>query len=91
MTRRGVAGATAGTVYGLVDPRDKQIRYVGATMQTLPARLKGHLSHPATRVWEWLEGLREDGLIPEIIPLRESVPAAELLVDGDCRDRPDRQ
>jgi hypothetical protein len=34
--------ATTGTVYGLIDPRDKQTRYVGQTVQSLATRLGGH-------------------------------------------------
>ena len=35
---------STGTVYVLTDPRDRMIRYVGATTSTLAQRLSGHCS-----------------------------------------------
>ncbi len=32
------------TIYGLVDPRDGRVYYVGRTIHSLEARLRGHLS-----------------------------------------------
>jgi hypothetical protein len=68
-----------GTVYALVDPRDDEIRYIGQTTRTLPQRLKGHLSRPAWRVEKWIAELRTADLGPQIVALRENVPAGELL------------
>ena len=69
-----------GTVYGLRDPRDSTTRYVGETTRTLPTRLSGHLSGGhSLRVRAWIKELRNAGLKPEIYPIREGVPARELL------------
>lgn len=68
-----------GTIYGLVDPRDGQTRYVGQTKRTLPARLRGHYSKPTSpRVKLWLDELLAAGLKPHPVPIREGIPAAEL-------------
>jgi hypothetical protein len=72
------AEATHGTVYGLVDPRNNQVRYVGQTKKTLDQRLKGHYGTASRRVRAWLEELREAGLKPLTTPLREGVPADHL-------------
>lgn len=67
-----------GTIYGLVDPRDETIRYVGQTVKPIEARLAGHLAAPAPRVKAWIEELAVDGSLPRIVAIRETVPAAEL-------------
>lgn len=72
------AEATHGIVYGLVDPRTNQVRYVGQTKQTLDQRLKGHYGKASRRVRAWLEELKEAGLKPLTVPLREGVPADDL-------------
>lgn len=41
--------AMTGTVYGLVDPRPDQIRYVGETVQPLAVRLSGHYKRAQPR------------------------------------------
>jgi hypothetical protein len=74
-----VTAPKAGTVYALVDPRDNCARYVGATTQTLKARLRGHLRGPtARRVKAWIDGLAADGVTPRIEALHEDVPEANL-------------
>lgn len=68
-----------GTVYALTDPRDGKPRYVGQTKTTLAVRLKRHLGKTAPRVAAWIAELRESGLSPLIVALRENVPVADLL------------
>lgn len=69
-------------IYGLIDPRDGRIRYVGKTHQTLQARLCKHISernHPDKKGYHksaWIRCLVAIGLKPEIILL-------EKVVDGD--------
>jgi hypothetical protein len=68
-----------GTVYVLKDPRDLQVRYVGATTVSLAARLEGHLSRPSSEpLREWIADLKTAGLVPIIEPLRKRVPVASL-------------
>ena len=60
-------------IYGLIDPRDGQLRYIGATRNSLKARLSVHLSSAkgggkSPRV-RWLQGLMRDGLRPEIFTI----------------------
>ncbi|MFD6911754.1 hypothetical protein [Streptomyces virginiae] len=69
---------TTGNIYALVDPRVFEVRYVGQTIKALDERLSGHLMTPAPRVREWIASLAVDGVIPEIIPLREGVPLVDL-------------
>jgi hypothetical protein len=79
MTRSGAIAVTTGTVYGLIDPRDKVIRYVGKTTQPLTQRLTGHYSGAAAqRVRTWVAELRAAGLKPLISPIRENVPVPDL-------------
>lgn len=70
--------ATTGTIYGLVDPRTGEVRYVGQTTKPIEARLAGHLAAPAPLVRAWIETLAVDGCVPQIMPLREEVSAAHL-------------
>ncbi|GCD40381.1 hypothetical protein GKJPGBOP_08238 [Streptomyces paromomycinus] len=67
-----------GTIYGLVDPRTDEVKYVGKTTKPITARLADHLAAPAPAVRVWIEELAIDGRRPEIVPLREDVPAPQL-------------
>ncbi|WP_405425553.1 hypothetical protein [Streptomyces erythrochromogenes] len=79
MTDMQTVQATAtGAVYALVDPRVYEVRYVGQTGKPLAERLAGHLVDPAPRVREWIASLTVDGVTPDIIPLVEGVPLADL-------------
>jgi hypothetical protein len=66
-----------GTVYGLVDPRDGKVKYIGQTKQRPAVRIRGKY---APRVLAWLAELRTADLAPRIIVVREDVPADDLLV-----------
>jgi hypothetical protein len=56
-------------IYGLVDPRDGQIKYIGKT-NNLEKRLKAHLHENGnTLKLNWLKHLKNLGLKPEIIEL----------------------
>lgn len=53
-------------IYALIDPRNKQVRYIGQTIQKLPRRVQGHLyrnDHNPHKV-AWLNQLRSLGLKP---------------------------
>lgn len=59
-------------VYGLADPRDGVVRYVGATRQILKRRLAQHVkttrSDPRSL---WIRGLLSEGVTPVIVVLGE--------------------
>jgi len=57
-------------IYGLADPRDHVVRYVGETSRTLAQRLSEHEFKPSNKnVSEWLKSLRAQGVSPEAIVL----------------------
>jgi hypothetical protein len=57
-------------IYGLADPRDHAIRYVGKTGLELGARLDWHIKEPTNRgMAEWLGSLWLCGIRPEIAVL----------------------
>jgi len=54
-------------IYGLSDPRDGRVRYVGKTTQTLEARMAWALSNavePKSAKDAWILGLRSIGMAP---------------------------
>lgn len=59
-------------IYGLVDPRTNQIRYIGKTNQPLNSRLSAHLRDMSSchRV-HWLNELATLGLRPAIVVLEQ--------------------
>lgn len=66
------------TVYGLRDPRDGSVFYVGATGGSLRGRLSRHRSTarfygPVTALWRRVMGVVDSGRRPEIFPI-EFVP-----------------
>lgn len=69
------------SIYGLIDPRTKQVFYVGKTVQPLKHRLQQHIfpartnrkHHARAR---WIRSLLGDGVKPEIT-LLETVPENE--------------
>jgi hypothetical protein len=72
------------TIYGLVDPRDSRIRYVGKTSVTLNTRLRAHLNDVRRgRVYiprhKWLSELLAAGLVPSIVEL-------ECVLDGSWQE-----
>jgi hypothetical protein len=73
-----VTDASTGTIYALIDPRTEAVRYVGQTTKPIEVRLAGHLAAPAPLVKGWIEELAVEGRRPEITPIREQVPTAEL-------------
>lgn len=53
------------TVYALVDPRDRRIRYVGLTCN--PAkRLRAHCLYGTTSLQGWVDDLKSGGALPEM-------------------------
>lgn len=61
-------------IYGLVDPRDKSIRYVGRTVD-LEYRLSQHITDRIiTKKTKWISDLKNSGYSPEIVLLATCLP-----------------
>lgn len=80
ISQEGMRQLRIGTVYALVDPRNRQFRYVGYTSASLERRLREHLQIARMRrgtvsyhVVNWLNSLADMGLKPEIVPLETFV------------------
>ncbi len=61
-------------IYGLIDPRDGQLRYIGQTScgKKRFCKLIGkHALAPRTYKNSWIKGLRNNGLLPEILIIEE--------------------
>lgn len=61
-------------IYALIDPRDRQVRYVGFTTTTIQKRLARHLTDTIRKpyyVSKWLSQLLARGLIPDTLQLEE--------------------
>lgn len=71
--------AATGTLYALNDPRNGVTRYIGQTTKPLTIRLAGHIASPATKVAPWIEELKNAGLKPVIVALRQQLPVDGLL------------
>jgi hypothetical protein len=57
-------------IYALVDPRSKEIRYIGKTEKRIAQRLAEHIERPVNAsVSEWIAGLRDAGMVPRIEPI----------------------
>jgi len=68
-------------IYGLIDPRTNEIRYIGYTPDP-NKRLKGHLYNcrwEKTHKANWIKSLLKLGLKPEMIILQE-VPESEWQI-----------
>lgn len=74
-------------IYGLVDPRDFQIHYVGRAKDCRKRRLKAHLatlwSEPG-RTADWMRELYAERLFPVVVLLEEARGAA-AGVDAERR------
>ena len=58
------------STYGIIDPRNSEIKYIGCTSDP-KARLYGHIaSHKGkTKVAQWVKELKQQGLKPEMVVL----------------------
>jgi len=59
-------------IYGLIDPRDNQMRYVGAT-KNIYKRLSRHMAGNKSNVdrVSWLESLKSENLVPSVFDIDE--------------------
>jgi len=65
-------------IYGLIDPRDRNLRFIGTTHKRRELRFAEHVAlavqgDPAP-VYCWIRTVIEDGLIPEIFVVRRVEP-----------------
>ena len=72
------------SVYLLVDPRAGAIRYVGQTRYPRD-RMIGHISEdtPATRMW--INGLKRDGLRPEMRIVQTSLGSSSAAREAEIK------
>lgn len=78
---------TLGCVYGLVDPRDGEVRYVGSTTRPPETRLRQHIFSAHRRagtadmngVSSWILELSSLQIHPIVKVLRSDVPIEDLL------------
>ena len=74
MTKAIVIGgaSTQYLIYGLIDPRDNQMRYVGAT-KNIYKRLSRHMAGNKSNVdrVSWLESLKSENLVPSVFDIDE--------------------
>jgi len=75
-------------IYGLFDPRNGELRYVGKTEGSLRIRLQHHLyraRHSKSNTYKanWLRSVLDAGLTPEVVEL-ETAPDASSLADAEC-------
>ena len=79
---------TITTIYGMSDPRDGQLRYVGKTVETIDKRLARHMNDAhrlKNRKDRWLsrlaaKDLRPDIFIIEVVPHGEWVDAERFWI-----------
>ncbi len=75
-------------IYGLIDPRDRCLRYVGKTHKRREIRLNEHtvaaMSGEVSRVYSWLRKLIELGSFPEIFVL-EKVSGSDNWEEAERR------
>lgn len=75
-------------IYGLVDPRDRCLRYVGKTHKRREIRLREHIEAARegkkTPVYNWLRGLLKSNFVPVVFVL-ERVPGTDSWEEAERR------
>ena len=70
-------------IYGMFDPRDRSLRYIGKTHKRREWRLREHIEHAregvARPVYDWIRSLLQSGIEPEIFVWRR------ISADADWR------
>jgi len=70
-------------IYALIDPRTREVRYVGQTHDP-QARYKGHLGSDSNKIFwprskkDWIGSLKALGLRPEMVILEQVEPSANV-------------
>ncbi|WP_350223945.1 GIY-YIG nuclease family protein [Microbacterium sp. LMC-P-041] len=71
-------------IYAWIDPVTRQAHYVGQTANTLHLRRTEHLrSAGRTRKNEWVRGMLESGIEPEIVLLEEVIGLRRQAADRE--------
>jgi group I intron endonuclease len=66
------------TIYKLIDPNTRQIRYIGLTFNDLKLRLKSHISEPGkSHKIHWIKKLKKQGIRPIIESIEEDISTFE--------------
>ena len=75
-------------IYGLIDPRNRCLRYVGKTYKRRELRLQEHIdaarAGETTFVYNWIRDLLESDCFPEIFVL-ERIPGSDSWEDAERR------
>ena len=75
-------------IYGLIDPRDRCLRYVGKTHKRREIRLQEHIAAAKegerSHLYNWLRGLLKEKKEPEIFVL-ERVPGSDSWEEAERR------
>ena len=87
----GVYSPIMVNIYGLVDPRSGEVRYVGRTKQGLGLRLQQHIDngrekfkHPRA---EWVRALFAEGMRPLITHLETAEDAEQVTAEAKWMER----
>ena len=61
-------------IYGLIDPRDQKLRYIGFTSKSLEERLLIHLKNTSNKSYKnsWIKSLSKENLKPEIFKIQDT-------------------
>lgn len=75
-------------IYGLVDPRQQCLRYIGKTHKRREIRLQEHIAAAqageTSHVYRWLRALLQSGHLPDIFVL-ERVPGTDNWEEAERR------
>lgn len=67
-----VTQKNSAVIYGLIDPRTGNVRYVGYTAKSLKKRFKEHLRDiRRCKRTSWIKSLQKQGLVPEVVVLEK--------------------
>ncbi len=76
-------------IYGLIDPRDRCLRYVGKTHKRREIRLQEHIAAAkegeSSHLYNWLRGLLKEKKEPEIFVL-ERVPGFDSWEEAERKE-----
>lgn len=68
-------------LYGLYDPNDKNLKYVGITVRSLNERLNDHCKQPTNpRMKKWIDNLKNENKRPKIELIKKYENYEELLI-----------
>jgi group I intron endonuclease len=72
------------TIYKLIDPISKEIRYIGLTFNDLNQRLKSHFYEKSkSHKSNWIQSLRKQGLKPIIESIEDNILSYDEVCDRE--------